>query len=535
MAAASPPSVDLEGQRAELKSVLESTHFARAPKLAQLLSYLCERLFAGEIARIKEYSIGVEVFGRGEAYDQNSDSIVRVEANRLRKRLAEYYSTEGASHRLMITIPVGQYVPEFEPVFPPPDKESSAATLGTVTGGKTALPKALPPVSNQPAAPARSLAPGPFRTPGPRVLITSVLILVSALLLMPHHVRTTSQQNQPPESRPEAPDRGIADLPFGPPPGDEVRILAGATRSFVDHAGRLWSADTWATGGSAVKGPAEHIWRTLDPEFYRSSRQGQFRYDIPLKKGIYELRLHFAETTFGPESTGTGGEGSRIMSVRANGAPVLTGFDIAADAGASRTADVKVFPSIEPAADGKLHLEFSGEGGREAELSAIEIMPGERGRMRPVRLLARQSPYYSNDSQWWSPDNYFEGGQIAVYTAPVTGTDDPEMYQTERWGNFSYAIPVAPGRYAVWLHFAARHTDGPASAETSGRSARVFNVFCNGKVLLENFDLREEARQSDIVIRKFFGLEPNAQGKLLLSFVPVDGYASVAGIQVLPQ
>ena len=40
--------------------------------------------------------------------------------------------------------------------------------------------------------------------------------------------------------------------------------------------------------------------------------------------------------------------------------------------------------------------------------------------------------------------------------------------------------------------------------------------------------------QSDIVIRKFAGLEPNAQGKLVLSFVPVDGYASVAGIEVLP-
>lgn len=134
-----------------------------------------------------------------------------------------------------------------------------------------------------------------------------------------------------------------AELPIGPPPGDEVRILAGATRSFVDHAGKLWSADTWVTGGSAVKGPPQHTWRTLDPEFYRTSRQGAFRYDIPLKKGVYELRLHFAETTYGPESTGTGGAGNRIMNVRANGVSILNGFDIAAGAGASRTADVKVF------------------------------------------------------------------------------------------------------------------------------------------------------------------------------------------------
>lgn len=519
MTAASPPSVGLEEQRAELKTVLESSHFARAPKLAHLLSYLCEMLFEGKAAQIKEYSIGVEVFGRADGYDQNSDSIVRVEANRLRKRLAEYYAAEGASHRLRITIPVGQYVPEFE----------HAANL--------VLPAAAAPASNQPETPEKALSRR-FRVLGalgarPRIAILSAVVLMAALLLVLYSVRTLERRTPVRDSAP-APSTGGAELPFGPPPGDEVRILAGAARSFVDHAGKLWSADMWATGGTAVKGPAEHIWRTLDPEFYRTSRQGQFSYDIPLRKGVYELRLHFAETTFGPESTGTGGEGSRIMSVRANGVPLLKGFDVAADAGASRTADVKVFPNIEPAADGKLHLEFTGEDGRQAELSAIEITPGVRGQLRPLRLLARQSPYYSNDSQWWSPDTYFQGGQIAMFPAPVSGTDDPEMYQTERWGNFSYAIPVASGKYAVWLHFAVRHVDGTASPE-GGREARVFNVFCNGMVLLENFDLRKEAGQSDIVIRKFSGLEPNAQGKLLLSFVPVDGYASVAGIEVLPQ
>ena len=497
--------------------MLASSHFLRAPKLAQLLSYLCEMLFAGKAGQIKEYSIGVEVFGRSPSYDQNSDSIVRVEANRLRKRLAEYYSSEGAGHRLKITIPVGQYVPDFE--------------RGLAAQGETVLPTETH-VGNQPNVPAEAPAHGPFHLRPRLLIVASALVFVSAPLAIIYYLRLIPKRS-PEQAAPAASTPGTLDLPFGPPPGDEVRILAGAARSFVDHAGKLWSADTWATGGTAVKGPAEHIWRTLDPEFYRTSRQGQFRYDIPLKNGVYELRLHFAETTFDPESTGTGGEGSRIMSVRANGTALLAGFDIAADAGASRTADVKVFPNIEPAADGKLHLEFNGDDGGKAELSAIEITPGVHGQMRPVRILARQSPYYSNDSQWWSPDNYFEGGQIAAYPTPVTGTDDPELYQTERWGNFSYAIPVAPGRYAVWLHFVGRHAD--AAAETGSHAVRVFNVFCNGTVLLQNFDLRDEARQSDIVIRKFSGLEPNAQGKLLLSFVPVDGYASVAGIEVLPQ
>lgn len=526
MAAVSPQSVELDEQRAELRSVLESPHFVRAPKLARLLSYLCENFFSGHAGQIKEYSIGVDVFGRGESFDQNTDSIVRVEANRLRKRLAEYYSTDGARHRLKISIPVGQYVPEFECVFP----LEEAADLES-----EAEPRREP-------TPSAALAAGigRFRFLRYRLLgsLIVVAMMLSAGLLLWHYARRVQQPGRNPVIVASAtPPVPTAESPFGPPPGDEVRILAGASRSFVDHAGKLWSADSWMSGGTAVKDSAQHIWRTLDPEFYRTSRQGEFRYDIPLRKGVYELRLHFAEMTYGPESTGTGGEGSRIMRVRANGLTLLSGFDVAADAGASRTADVKVFLNIEPAADGKLHLEFSGEGGRQAELSAIEITPGVRGQLKPVRLLARQGPYYSNDSQWWSPDSYFEGGQIASYAAPVSGTDDPELYQTERWGNFSYAIPVAPGKYAIWLHFAARHSEGVSSPSVEGGAHAVhrFNVFCNGRALLQDFDLPDEAKQSDIVVRKFYGLEPSAQGKLVLSFVPVEGYASVAGIEVLPQ
>ena len=119
----------------------------------------------------------------------------------------------------------------------------------------------------------------------------------------------------------------------------------------------------------------------------------------------------------------------------------------------------------------------------------------------------------------------------------MDGTDDPELYETERWGNFSYAIPVSPGKYSVTLRFAARHRDWdrPPSDGHEGKDevAHIFNVFCNGKVLLQNFNLAKEARQSDVVIRKIVGLEPNAQGKLLLDFVPVDGYATVTGIEVV--
>jgi hypothetical protein len=502
MAIEGPEPVDIEAQRKELDAVLHSEHFIRAPRLAHLLSYLCEKLFAGQSSQIKEYSVGVEVFHRGPSFDQDSDSIVRVEANRLRKRLAEYYAGEGAAHRLHIAIPLGQYVPQFS------------------------------------SADARHVEQRFHRAGRWNWWLVATLALLSvglgcALLILRQRTQTSpkADSNQP-FALPE-------ESQFGPPLGEEVRILAGEGRSFVDHASKLWSADAWFDGGMAVNSSVQHIWRTQDPDFYRTSRQGQFRYAIPLKKGVYELRLYFAETVYGPESTGTGGEGSRLMTVRANGKTLLARFDVVADAGASRTADVKVFTDMAPGPDGMLHLEFSGEDGKQAILSAIEILPGFRGHIRPVRLLARQTPYYSNDSRWWSPDNYFEGGQLAAYTAPVRGTDDPELYETERWGNFSYAIPVSPGTYSVVLHFAVRHGDWDQPSSPSGENnapvAHIFDVFCNGNALLKSFNPAREARQTDVVIRKFTDLRPNAQGKLLLSFVPVEGYATVTGIEVLPQ
>jgi hypothetical protein len=520
-------STDLEAQRAELEAVLHSECFTRAPTLAHLLSYLCEKLFVGEACQIKEYSVGVEVFHRGSSFDQDSDSIVRVEANRLRKRLAAYYASDGATNRLHITIPLGQYVPEFKSVVAR-EEEGQAAPTDLPLANRSEIKNA-----------ATRQAAGWFRLSSRRrwgivaVLALLLLGLGSTWLIM------RQRTSNPPVSGSNQSAALPAESQLGPPVGEEIRILAGTGRSFVDHAGKLWSADNWFDGGVAVKSAVENIWRTQDPGFYRSSRQGQFRYNIPLKKGMYELRLHFAETVYDAESGRTGGEGSRIMTVRANSRSLLTRFDIVADIGASRTADVKVFTDIQPATDGLLHLEFSGEEGTQAILSAIEILPGFRGHIRPVRLLARQTPYYSNDSHWWSPDNYFEGGRLASYTTPVDGTDDPELYETERWGNFSYAIPVTPGKYTVLLHFAARHGDWDQSSSPSDDKrtavAHIFDVFCNGNALMKSFNLSKEARQTDVVLRKFTGLEPNAQGKLLLNFVPVEGYATVTGIEVLPQ
>jgi hypothetical protein len=398
-----PEPVEREAWREELRAVLESRGFRQAPTLAHLLRYLCEKLFAGESSQIKEYSIGVEQFRRGDSFDQETDSIVRVEVNRLRKRLADYYAGEGSGHRLRIVIPVGQYVPGFV---------TNAVAEAVAPAAVELAPKVGTPW---------------FRRRWVWTAGIGALVLVGGAVgwwwfaLRPKPLPRVAMTGVPAQ---------LASEPLvGPPPGDEVRILAGSTRSYVDHADKMWSADAWFAGGTAVKNEARHIGRTQDESFYRTSREGQFRYDIPLKAGGYELHLHFAETEYGPENTGVGGEGSRLMTVRANGVPLLSHFDVTADAGGERMADDRVFPGLRPAKDGRLHLEFAGENGANATLSAIEILPGlgvgPDVRMRPVRLLARQTPYYSNDSHWWGPDDYFDGGQLATYSEPVSGTTIP--------------------------------------------------------------------------------------------------------------
>jgi hypothetical protein len=289
-----------------------------------------------------------------------------------------------------------------------------------------------------------------------------------------------------------------------------------------------------------VRSSVQHIWRTLDPGIYRSSRQGDFRYDIPLKPGIYELKLHFAETFYGPEEIGGGGEGSRILNVQANGKPLISDLDVALDAGGSRTADVKVFTNISPSADGNLHLNFSSERGGIAMLSAIEILPGLPASQRPIRIVMRDVPYYSNDSRWWGPDAYFKGGQLATSDDAALDTDEPEMFETERWGHFSYNIPVAPGRYTATFYFIEHRFDSGnrdryGDSSSAPARGRLFSVFCNGKAIVSNLDLIREVGENRPLVRRVSGLEPNAQGKLLLEFIPSRAYATVTAIEVVAQ
>src|SRR5579864_3097878 len=106
-------NIRIEAERAELEAALASVELGRTNNLVRLLSFVCEKYFEGKLDEIKEYSIAVEALGRPRDFDPQIDTIVRVTAHALRKRLEDYYRTIGASHSVQISLPAGHYIPKF--------------------------------------------------------------------------------------------------------------------------------------------------------------------------------------------------------------------------------------------------------------------------------------------------------------------------------------------------------------------------------------------------------------------------------------
>ncbi len=98
---------------AELTKILHSGEFIRRPQLQRFLRFVVEEELAGRGAQLKEYVLGVGVFGRPADFDPRVDSLVRVEARRLRAVLENYYASEGRADPLRIEIQKGSYLPSF--------------------------------------------------------------------------------------------------------------------------------------------------------------------------------------------------------------------------------------------------------------------------------------------------------------------------------------------------------------------------------------------------------------------------------------
>ncbi len=498
---------DFEREKSELETVLASGIFDRAPGLAHLLNYVCGKYFEGKGKLVREYEIAVEALGRAPDFDQKKDSGVRVQFHRLRERLTEYYQNDGANHAVHIVIPQGQYIPRFE-----------IHTAGSATAPRTPIPGTAPPTEED----VPSAVAGPKR----KLLWWSIAAIVAGLAGLGAWVL-----NRPRAPIPETPRV----QPITALSADTIRILAGVMEgSFVDGFGRTWESDRFFEGGAIVKVPNRAIAGTRDPRLYQSRRQGNFHYDIPLQPGVYELRLHFAETNFGENNpAGFGGEGSRAFGILINGNRVLQRLDVVGEVGVS-AADIKVFRDVSPAADGKLHLSFEPLVSIPF-LNAIEITPGVPGRLRTIRIVAQTQPYTDAAGNTWEPDRYAAGGQLVKRSNELAGATTPELFAGERFGNLTYSIPVPSGRYGIRLYMAEQWL-GPGMPGGGGVGSRLFDILCNGVVLARDYDIFKRAGGSNrALVETFHNIEPNHQGKLVLSLVPNKNFPLVNALEIFDE
>jgi hypothetical protein len=98
---------------AELKAILADDSFSGSNRCRDFLEFVVRRALAGDYENLTERFIGVEIFGRAVNYETATDAIVRVRANDVRRRLAQYYSGQQSAGPVRIDLIAGGYIPEF--------------------------------------------------------------------------------------------------------------------------------------------------------------------------------------------------------------------------------------------------------------------------------------------------------------------------------------------------------------------------------------------------------------------------------------
>lgn len=193
-----PPDVVREA----LARLVADPAFRASERNRRFLGFVVEETLAGRSARIKSYTIAVDVFGRGERFDPATDPIVRIEATRLRAALAAYYLGPGRGEPIRISIPKGGYVPEVQRV----ERAEAAGDPKPVPAhhpGQDASPRAVP-ARKWPAYPilvslagiclaalvAAALSRGSFL--GPASAIRAIVIVEDAVPMGGGHAEATA-------------------------------------------------------------------------------------------------------------------------------------------------------------------------------------------------------------------------------------------------------------------------------------------------------------------------------------------------------
>jgi fibronectin type 3 domain-containing protein len=388
---------------------------------------------------------------------------------------------------------------------------------------------------------------------------------------------------------------------------DAGGIAAGAFQADTGFSGGSTYHTTATIDTSAASNPAPQT-------VYQSERYGNFSYKATgLTPGTsYTVRLHFAELYFTSA-------GQRIFNVTINGSPVLTNFDVFAQAGAQNKAIALTFAATADRT-GAIAINFTSVKNN-AKVSGIEILRSGTGPVVPAPVTgltatagnaqvalnwspsvsatsynvyrgassggeaatpvktgvtgtaftdtgvsngityyyqvtaantagesgrsaeASATPQPPSSVVWavdaggaaagaFQSDTGFTGGATyqttaAIDTSAVSSPAPQAVYQSERYGNFSYKATgfTAGASYTVRLHF--------AEVYFTSAGQRVFNVTINGNQVLTNFDIFADAGAKNKATVKTFTTTVDATGAITISFTSVKNNAKVSGIEIL--
>jgi len=486
-----------EKERKELEWLLDSGALGRSQNLARMLKFICEKHFEGHDSQISEYAVAVEALGRRSDFNPQADTIVRVTAHQLRKHLQEIYAGPGASRTVQVHIPAGQYAPSF--VFKPEEP----GTLATTAGESAILFPSSAEETAVRAAQRKWLIAG---------FAAVCFVLLGGIGLAVMHFRVHSPPTAPPDLKRS-----------GAVKGHPVRALLGKGREpYIDHAGNTWTPGNYCTGGDNLSEASQRIAGTQDPAVFLGGVRGHAHCVFPVDPGIYEVHLLFAEASDLAEATNR-----TVLSL--NGGENIS-LDVVDDAGGDFTADTKVFRGVRPENDGTIHIDFVSEI---SAMKAVEILPAPSEALLPIRIVAGSNPYKDPEGNVWLPDQYVIGGRPGQ-SAKVDKNQRTGLYSSHRVGNFRYTLPVVPlEKYRVRLYF-QEPWFGKENVGIGGPGSRVFDVWCNGVVLLKDFDILKEAGTNPVV-KTFDNVEATTQGKIELRFSPVLNYPLINAIEVVAE
>lgn len=148
-----------------------------------------------------------------------------------------------------------------------------------------------------------------------------------------------------------------------------------------------------------------------------------------------------------------------------------------------------------------------------------------------TRINAGGDEYSASGNTTFTADDHFSSGSIFVNSPVISGTDDETLYQSERYGTFTYDIPAPePGDYDIRLHFAEIFFG--VGTNTGGVGSRVFDVSIEGVTVLDNFDILSETQPATALIKEFRDVAVN-DGFATISFTAVTNSPKVSAIELL--